>query len=174
MMTYSISEAIDLLARTPAVLDVLLRDLPDPWIKNNEGPKTWSPFDVLGHLIHGEKTDWMVRTRLILEDSQTPFEPFDRFAQIKESQGKTMQDLLNEFKDLREQNLIDLQNLSLSEDQLAKKGVHPEFGDITCRQLLAAWVVHDQGHIVQVSRVMAKQYTEEVGPWTKYLTVLGK
>ena len=174
MILCTASQAINLLSRTPLALQSMLEDLPAPWIYNNEGDETWSPFDVLGHLIHGEKTDWMVRTKLILTNTSEPFEPFDRFAQRKDSQGKTLVDLLGEFKYLRDRNLQDLQSLNLSEAELAKTGIHPEFGAVTLKQLLAAWVVHDQGHIVQIARVMAKQYTDEVGPWTKYLTVLNK
>ncbi len=173
-MQYDLKESLDLLARTPKTLDVLLRGLPEAWTHQNEGEDTWSPFDVLGHLIHGEETDWIPRLKIILEHgSSQPFEPFDRFAQEKSSQGKTLNDLLDTFAQLRGGNLKALRDLDLQPSDLDRIGTHPELGQITARQLLATWVVHDLGHIAQITRVMAKQYGGEVGPWKQYLGVLG-
>lgn len=162
-----------ILERTPAVLRNILQDLASGWVLSNEGDNSWSPFDVMGHLIHGEKTDWMVRTELILSgDSISSFEPFDRFAQFENSKGKQLEELLSEFEQLRAENLKLLRSKQLSIKDLQQKGEHPELGQVTLSQLLAAWVVHDLGHIAQISRVMAKQYKNEVGPWPKYLTIL--
>lgn len=139
----------------------------------NEGENTWSPFDVLGHLVHGEKTDWIPRISIILSDAEDKtFEPYDRFAQFEMSKEKTLKELLIDFETLRKDNINYLKTRNLSEKKLALVGNHPELGPVTISQLLAAWVVHDLGHIAQVSRVMAKQYEEEVGPWPKYLTIL--
>ena len=172
-MQYDLHEATVLLTRTPKVLDVLLRELPDPWTHQNEGENTWSPFDVLGHLIHGEETDWIERLKIILEHGPSqPFEPFDRSAQEKTSQGKPLEDLLDTFAELRAANLEALHELNLQPSDLERKGNHPELGEVTARQLLATWVVHDLGHIAQITRVMAKQYDGEVGPWKQYLGVL--
>lgn len=172
-MKYQLEQAIPILDRTPDVLRTLLLGLPDEWIFQNEGGDSWSPYDVVGHLIHGEKTDWMQRIAIILrQGDEKTFTPFDRFAQFEESKGKTLYDLLDEFKRLREINMIGLRALNLTEKQLEQRGIHPELGDVTLSQLLSAWVVHDLGHINQISRVMAKQYKDQVGPWTEYLTVL--
>nr|WP_299344863.1 DinB family protein [Allomuricauda sp.] len=172
-MKFELNTAISVLKNTPVVVKALLKDLPEEWISQNEGPETWSPFDVVGHLIHGEKTDWIVRTRLILEQGpEITFEPFDRFAQFKNSEGKNLQTLLTEFEVLRKKNLEILNSLKLADSDLNRKGMHPELGEVTLAQLLSAWVVHDLGHIVQISRVLAKQYVDEVGPWTEYLTIL--
>ena len=172
------SDAIAILTRTPAMLDALLRGLPDLWIFSNEGPdpkgkRTWSAFDIVGHLIVGERTDWMPRVRIIVEYGEArPFVPFDRFAQEKESQGKTLDQLLDEFKRLRSQNLQDLQALNLQPQDLARRGTHPALGRVTLSELLATWAVHDLTHLHQLSRVMAYQYRDEVGPWSAYLGVL--
>ena len=172
-MTFKLSEAIPVLERTPEVLKTLLSGLPNDWIYNNEGPETWRPFDVMGHLIHGEKTDWIPRTRIILSNAENKtFETFDRFAQFKLSQGKTLEDLIDEFAILRKQNLDYLKSLNISLQDLTKTGTHPQLGVVTLRQLLATWVVHDLGHIVQVSRVMARQYKSEIGVWTKFFSVM--
>lgn len=172
-MKFELNKAIPVLERTPSVLRNLLQELPAEWIQENEGKDTWSPFDVVGHLIHGEKTDWMVRTELILEEGPPKtFEPYDRFAQFKNSKGKTLGELLEEFERLRKDNLNNLRSKNLTDSDLERKGIHPELGEVTLVQLLSAWVVHDLGHIAQVSRVMAKQYKNEVGPWPKYLTIL--
>lgn len=172
-MQYDLHEATVLLARTPKTLDVLLRGLPEPWTHQNEGENTWSPFDVLGHLIHGEETDWIPRLEIILEHGPSrPFEPFDRFAQVEKSKGKTVEDLLDTFAELRADNLAALHKLDLQPSDFDRRGTHPELGEVTARQLLATWVAHDLGHIAQITRVMAKQYDGEVGPWKQYMGVL--
>ena len=172
-MKYNTTDAIEILERTPAVLKSLLSGLSDGWIINNEGPETFSPYDVIGHLIHGEKTDWTVRTKMTLEfgPSKT-FERYDRFAQYEESKGKTLQQLLDEFELLRKENMVWFKSLNLSEDDLDKKGMHPVLGEVTLRNLLSTWVVHDLTHIAQVTRVMAKQYKEDMGPWPQFFRVL--
>lgn len=172
-MEFEIKKAKEILERTPTVLTNLLSGLSEEWTYQNEGPDTWSPYDVIGHLIHGENTDWIPRAQVILSESNDKnFVPFDRFAQFEKSKGKSTNDLLAEFTSLRKNNLQVLDSMDINEDNLKKTGVHPEFGAITLKQLLSCWVAHDLGHIVQISRVMAKQYKEEVGPWTKYLKVL--
>lgn len=174
-MKYALPDAIAILERTPSVLDGWLRDLPDAWTSPNEGPDTWSAFDVMGHLIHGEKTDWIPRARIILsEAADKRFEPFDRFAQFENSVGKTLSQLLDEFASLRSDNLKTLKSWNLQETDLDKTGIHPAFGTVTLRQHLATWVTHDFTHISQIARVMAKQYKEEVGPWVKYIGVLNQ
>jgi len=170
---FVLEEAVAILARTPAALDVLLRDLPRAWMDANEGGRTWSPFDVVGHLIHGERTDWMPRARMILADGDTrTFEPFDRFAQFASSSGRTLASVLDEFAALRRDNLRELAALGLTESDLDRRGRHPEFGAVTLRQLLATWVAHDLDHVVQIARVLGRQYTDEVGPWRAYLRVI--
>ena len=172
-MEFTIEKALEVLERTPLVLDTYLSELSDVWVENNEGENTWSPYDVVGHLIHGEKTDWMERAAIILSDSDDKtFVPFDRFAQMEEGPKKSLQILLGEFRALRAANVKQLKELSLSENDLSKTGIHPELGSATLKELLSAWVVHDLGHIAQISRVMAKQYTSEVGPWIAYLSIL--
>ena len=172
-MSFDVTEAMPLLARTPAVLDAWLRGLPEPWQTANEGGETWSPYDVLGHLIHGEKTDWIPRARLILDHADAvPFERFDRFAQLRESAGKTVPQLLDEFATLRQANLQALASFEIDESQLDRRGRHPELGAVTLRQLLATWVAHDLDHVVQVARVLASQYADEVGPWRAYLRII--
>ena len=173
-MEFRFDEAIPILRRTPAVLRDLLQDLPATWINSREGPSSWSPFDVVGHLIHGERTDWVPRVEHILRhgDSVT-FTPFDREAMFEASKGRTLDDLLDEFARLRRENLARLDALGLAEADLDRRGRHPEFGVVTMRQHLATWVAHDLGHISQVVRVMARQYTDAVGPWTAYLSILG-
>lgn len=152
---------------------MLLHDLPEPWLKSNEGGNTWSPFDVVGHLIHAERADWIPRASIILEHGESrPFDPFDRFAQFEESKGKTMAELLKTFAELRQGSLEALAQMRLTEEQLALAGTHPAFGRVTLGQLLATWVVHDLDHIGQIARVLAKQYTHEVGPWIEYLSIL--
>jgi hypothetical protein len=172
-MDFELKSARDILARTPLVLTSLLQSLPDSWARRNEGPDTWSPFDVVGHLIHGELTDWIPRTRFILEHGAgKTFEPFDRFAQLETSAGKSLDELLEEFSTLRKRNLIALDELDITPERLDFEGGHPEFGVVTLEQLLSTWVVHDLGHIGQITRTMAKHYTAEVGPWAAYLRVL--
>jgi hypothetical protein len=169
----TLDEAIPVLARTPKALDAMLRGLPEGWIMAHEGGETWSPFDVVGHLIHGEHTDWMPRVRRILADGDAqPFEPFDRLAQFTASAGKRLPDLLDELAWLRATNLHELTELGLTEADLDRKGRHPALGPVTLGQLLATWVAHDLDHIVQVARVMATQYSDEVGPWRAYLRVI--
>ena len=166
-------EAVALLARTPAVLDSLLRDLPDGWIVADEGADTWSPFDVVGHLIHGERTDWLQRIKIILDHGEArAFDKFDRFAQYALSEGRTMASLLDEFATQRQANLRELARLRLTDSDLARRGRHPELGTVTLRQLLATWVAHDLDHVMQISRVMARQYSDEVGPWRAYLRII--
>ncbi len=172
-MKHDLELSIGLLARTPAILNSWLRDLPDAWTRTNEGENTFSPFDVVGHLIHGEGTDWMPRARMILQygDSR-PFEKFDRLAQNRESQGKSLGELLDTFAELRAQNLDDLRRMKLQPADLERRGLHPELGTVTLGQLLATWPAHDLTHIHQISRVMTHQYREAVGPWTDYLGVM--
>ena len=166
-------EASAILARTPATLDALLRGLPDGWIAAHEGGDTWSPFDVMGHLIHGERTDWMPRARIILEHGEArAFDKFDRFAQFAVSEGRTLPSLLDEFATLRRDNVRDLSALPLTDRDLDRRGMHPELGVVTLRQLLATWVAHDLDHVVQISRVLARQYSDEVGPWRAYLRII--
>src|SRR5689334_12870244 len=174
-MEFELAQAIEVLKRTPATLNSLLRDLPEPWLVQNEGPETWSPYDVIGHLIHGEETDWIPRAKIILEYGETrAFEPFDRVAMFEESEDKTLAQLLDTFTQLRAENLRELQAMSLTPELLDKRGRHPELGPVTLRQLLSTWVVHDLGHVRQVVRVMAKQYGKAVGPWRAYLSILGE
>lgn len=164
-----------ILERTPTVLKELLESLPEDWTAPNEGPDTWSPYDVIGHLVHGEQTDWITRTKIILEHGESrPFDPFDRFAQFEKSKGKSINELLDEFAKLRKSNLDELKSLNITESDLDKPGMHPGLGKVTLSNLLSCWVVHDLGHIAQISRVMAKQYTSEVGPWFEYLGILKK
>jgi hypothetical protein len=172
-MKFDFSKSITILERTPTALKVLLGNLHEDWIFNNEGPDTFSPYDVVGHLIHGEKTDWRERTTMILEyGTSKTFIPYDRFAQYQESAGKTLQHLLDEFETLRNENLVWLKSLHLSEADLDKKGLHPSLGEVTLRNLLSTWVVHDLTHIAQITRVKAKQYKEETGPWSEYFRIL--
>ena len=174
-MQFDYDKTLEILKRTPAVLEQLLSGLSQDWYVHNEGAETWSPYDVIGHFIHGEKTDWLERTEIILSNAaDKTFIPFDRFAQMGESNQKSIEELLQEFKRLREANLEKLQALEISERDLNKKGIHPELGEVSLKQLLASWVVHDLGHIAQISRVMAKQYKDEVGPWIKYLGILNR
>ena len=170
---FSLDEAIAVLTRTPATLDALLRGMPDIWVRRNEGKDTWSPFDIVGHLIVGERTDWMPRARIILENGEArPFDPFDRFAQARESQGKSLEQLLDEFARLRRENLAALRGLKLHPADLSRRGTHPALGGVTLSELLATWAVHDLTHVHQLSRVMAHQYRDAVGPWSAYLGVL--
>jgi DinB superfamily len=172
-MRFELSAAMDLLRRTPATLRALLDGVGDDWAGSREGPRTFSPFDVVGHLIDGEETDWIPRARIILARGPDPrFEPYDRFRHQGRNAGRTLDSLLTEFAELRAANLSLLGTWRLGEAELDLPGNHPSLGAVTLRQLLAAWVVHDLGHLAQVSRVMAKQYRDEVGPWVPYLPVL--
>jgi hypothetical protein len=173
MMEHNFSDSISLLARTPAALDGLLRDLPETWTLGNEGENSWSVVDVVGHLIHGDRTDWMPRTRIIMEFGETrTFVPFDMSGHKGEIQGKSLGQLLDEFARLRSKNLDELRAMKLRPEDLERRGRHPEFGTITLSQMLATWAVHDLTHVHQISRVMAYQYREFVGPWSAYLGVL--
>ncbi len=174
-MSFELSEAIALLERTPGTLRALLGGLPEPWVVADEGPETFSAFDNVGHLIQGERTDWIPRARIILaQGADRRFQPFDRFAQKRESQGKSLTELLDELARLREENLATLRAWNLTERELALEGEHPALGRVTLQQLLATWVAHDLGHIAQTARVMAKRYREAVGPWRAYLPVLDR
>src|SRR5687768_16947736 len=172
-MNFALPAGIAVLSRTPATLRAMLDGLRPNWTDANEGPETWSPYVIVGHLIHGERTDWIPRARIILDQgANRRFEPYDRFAQFRESQGKSLRDLLDEFARLRAENLRTLEGWHLGEDQLALEGEHPAFGAVTLRQLLSTWVVHDLGHIAQSARVMAQQCREAIGPWTAYLPII--
>ena len=172
-MPYHLPDAIAILERTPTVLDAWLRGLPAGWIDADEGPETFNAFDSVGHLIHGERTDWMVRLGIILEHGEArPFDRYDRFAQRRESAGKSLDDLLDEFAGARRDNLHALRALALTTDDLARRGTHPVLGSVTAMELLAAWVVHDLGHVAQVARVMAKRYATDIGPWVRFLPVV--
>ena len=170
---FNLDEAIVLLSRTPATLHALLAGMPHIWVRCNEGKDTWSACDIVGHLIVGERTDWMPRVRLILENGEArPFVPFDRYAHKKESQDKSLEQLLDDFTRLRKENLAALQTLNLQEDDLSRRGRHPALGVVTLSELLATWAVHDLTHLHQLSRVMAHRYRDAVGPWKAYLGVL--
>lgn len=172
-MNFTIEKSIEILERTPGVLAAMLKNVSPEWTEKTEGGETWSVFDVLGHLVHGEKTDWTSRMEIILSDApDKTFEPFDRFAQFEESKGKTLPQLLDEFKRLRKKNVGIVRSKNLTDKNLEEKGIHPVFGEVTLAQLLATWTVHDLDHIAQISRVMAKQYKDEVGPWLEYLKIL--
>lgn len=174
-MNFVLNTGVAVLERTPASLRALLADLPPEWTGATEGPETWSPYDIVGHLIHGERTDWIPRARIILAQGATRrFEPYDRFAQFRESAGRSLGDLLDEFAEVRAQNLATLGSWRLKDAQMALEGEHPAFGAVTMRQLLATWVAHDLGHIAQTARVMAKQYRDAVGPWRAYLPVMDR
>ncbi|MFL5580980.1 MAG: DinB family protein [Gemmatimonadaceae bacterium] len=174
-MDFQLPRALEILERTPAAFRALLGGLPEAWTAPNEGPDTFSAFDNLGHLIHGERTDWIPRARIILAQGQDrTFERYDRFAQVRESQGKTAAQLLDELARLRAENVATLRGWQLTERELALEGLHPELGPVTLRQLLATWVAHDLGHLAQTSRVLAKQYRDAVGPWRAYLPVLDR
>jgi len=174
-MEYNYQKALEILEQTPKTLQSLLSNLSLDWTSCNEGGKTWSAFDIVGHLIHCENTDWIPRLKIILSDTEDKtFKPFDRFAQFENSKGKTLKYLLQEFQQLRVENTEYLKSLHLSDKELSLKGNHPELGEVSAKELLATWVTHDLGHIAQISRVMAKQYKDEVGPWVKYISILNK
>ena len=172
-MDFELERAKEILGRTPATLNAMLRGVSEAWLVGNEGAETWSPYDVVGHLIHGEETDWIPRARIILEHGEArAFEPFDRVGMFEKSKGKTITELLDEFAKLRKQSLTELSAMNLTPELLQKRGTHPALGVVTMKQLLAAWVVHDLGHVRQIVRVMAKQYSDAVGPWRAYLSIL--
>ena len=173
MAELNLEQTAALLGRTPMALNALLRELPEAWTLRNEGANTWSVFDVIGHLIHGERTDWMPRARIILQSGEArPFDPFDREAQRRESRGKSLGQLLDEFARLRTENLAELRALQLTPKDFERRGRHPALGVVTLSQLLATWATHDLTHLHQISRIMAHQYREAVGPWSQYLGVL--
>lgn len=170
-----LDDAVDLLSRTPAVLRTWLRGLPERWLRHREGPGTWSPHEVVGHLVHGERTDWMPRLRQMLEGrGDEPFDPFDRFAMLRAATDRPTDDLLDELVQLRRRNLDDLRALHLGPERLDAPGLHPALGPVTARELLATWVAHDQTHVAQIARVISKQYRAEVGPWRAYLPLLDR
>lgn len=172
-MKYSLERSYEILDRTPVVLNALLTGLPDDWVMFNEGPETFSPYDVVGHLIHGEKTDWVPRIKMILEfGNAKTFEKYDRFAQYTESKGRSLQQLLDEFSVLRKENMTWFTSLNVTENDLNKQGMHPVLGNVTLQNLLATWVAHDLTHLSQITRVMAKQYKEEMGPWPQFFRIL--
>lgn len=172
-VTFDLHAVVPVLSRTPGVLDVLLRDLPSDWVTGTEGPDTWSPYDVVGHLIHGERTDWMPRVEhLLTHGDAVPFPSFDRFAQFEASKGKSLSELLDEFRALRADSLRRLASLGLAAADLDRTGRHPEFGSVTLSQHLATWVVHDLDHLAQIARVMGRQYADAVGPWRQYLRIV--
>jgi hypothetical protein len=170
---HKLEETVAVLERTPGTLDALLRGLPEIWIARNEGDQTWSAREVLGHLIHGERTDWLPRARMILEFGESrEFEPFDRWGHAQESEGKALGELLDEFARLRSEGLAELRAMQLRPEDLARRGRHPALGVVSLGQLLATWAAHDLSHLHQVARVMAHQYREAVGPWREYLGVM--
>ncbi|HJQ24645.1 MAG TPA: DinB family protein [Blastocatellia bacterium] len=172
-MEFQLEEAIEILGRTPETLRVLLKGLPEAWVTANEGGDSWSPYDVVGHLIHGEETDWVPRARIILEHGEArAFTPFDRFAQFEQSRGKSIPELLDEFTRLRRESLAALAELNLRPEQMSLRGTHPELGSVTLGELLATWVAHDLSHVAQILRVMCRQYNEAVGPWKQYLPLV--
>lgn len=173
-MNFDLNKTIEVLQNTPKTLAHLLGGISDDWIYANEGENTWSPYDVIGHLIHGEKTDWIPRLNIILFEDDKNFIPFDRFAQFENSKDKSLKSLLTEFEIIRKENIAYLQKLNLKETDWQKEGNHPEFGPVTVQQLLATWATHDLGHIAQICRVMAKHYKEDVGPWSAYISILNK
>lgn len=172
-MEFQLERAREILMRTPSTLNSLLRNLPDQWVLHNEGVDSWSVYDVVGHLIHGEETDWIPRAKIILRDGESPtFDPFDRFAMFERTGGESLAALLDRFERLRAENLNELEGMNLTPEMLKKQGRHPELGVVTLQELLSTWVVHDLGHTGQIVRVMAKQYEAAVGPWKAYLSIL--
>ena len=172
-MKFQVEQAVEILARTPATVKSLLANLSADWTGKDENSEDWTPFDVVGHFIHGEETDWIPRAEIILAQGENPaFEPFDRFAQFEKSKGKTLDELLEIFADLRKENLEKLRQMHLTPEQLLLKGIHPELGEVNLEQLLSTWVVHDLTHIRQITIALAKKYSENVGVWKEYLSIL--
>ena len=172
-MDNSMQQAIEILARTPEVISQLLRNLSDDWVRLNEGGDTWSPYDVVGHLLHGEQTDWLARIEIILsKQEERKFKPFDRFAQFENSKGKSINELLSAFAIARANNLQKIAAMNISQEDMSKTGIHPAFGTVTLSQLIATWVVHDLNHLAQISRILASRHKEAVGPWVAYLRIL--
>ncbi len=174
-MNFQLEQSIEVLSRTPATLTALLQNISAPWYLSDEGPDTWTPYDVVGHLIHAEETNWIPRAKMILEhgEAQT-FPPFNRFAMFELYRTQTMKELLAIFADWRARNLATLKGWKLSEAQLDLTGTHPDLGQVTLRQLLATWVVHDLNHVGQIVAAMSKSYTEAVGPWRQFLGILNR
>lgn len=172
-MKFKIEQAVEILAQTPATVKSLLGNLSDDWTETASNSESWSPFDIVGHLIHGEETDWIPRAEIILAQGDNPvFEPFDRFAQFEKSKGKTLNELIETFAALRAKNLVILREMNLTEEKLQLKGIHPELGEVTLEQLLATWAVHDLNHIKQIVTTLAQKYDENVGVWKQYLSIL--
>lgn len=172
-MNFNLNHTLSFLNRTPESLQTLLAGLPEAWTHHNEGENTWSPYDIIGHFIHGEKTDWVPRARIILSDeAHKEFVPFDRFAQFENSKGKSLEVLLEEFKQLRKENVETVRSWNITPNQLNRTGLHPDLGSVTLKQLLSTWQVHDFSHLNQLSRVMAKIYRDEVGPWAQYISLI--
>ena len=172
-MEFQLEQAREILRRTPSTLNSMLRHLPDQWALHNEGADSWSAYDIVGHLIHAEETDWIPRAKIILRDGESgTFEPFDRFAMFEKSRGKSLAELLDQFERLRGESLNELEEMNLTPETLRKRGRHPDLGVVTLEELLSTWVVHDLGHTSQIVRVMAKQYEDAVGPWKAYLSIL--
>jgi DinB superfamily len=172
-MNFQLSQTIEMISQTPATVKSLLGNLSDDWIYASDGQNNWSPFDIIGHYIHGEETDWIPRAEIIIAQGENKtFEPFDRFAQFEISKNKTLSELLEIFAELRQKNIETLKSWNLTDEQLKLKGIHPELGEVTLEQLLATWAVHDLTHIRQLVSVLAKQYTENVGAWKQYLSIL--
>jgi hypothetical protein len=173
MADFDLAAAIPVLARTPQAVRALLAGLPEEWIAAQDAPDDWSPYDVVGHLIHNERANWLPRVRMIIErGTSSVFEPLDRFAQVRASEGHSLDELLAEFAELRAASLRDLQALDLTPADLDRRGRHPEFGEVALRQLLATWVAHDLNHTVQIAEAMARQYRDAVGPWRAFLPVV--
>ncbi|MBA3445751.1 MAG: DinB family protein [Gemmatimonadales bacterium] len=173
-MNFSLDDGLAILSRTPAVLRAWLWELPDSWTKATEDADSWSPYDIVGHLIHGEQTDWIIRTEILLTHGEgRAFTPFDRFAQFEASRGRTLHELLEAFAQLRAANLTRLESLGVTLEDLDRRGLHPELGPVTLGELLATWVAHDLSHIAQIARVMGRQYADAAGPWRAYLPMLG-
>ncbi len=172
-MEFNLDHSITLLGRTPKVLQAMLEGLPAEWVNGNDGEETWSPYDIIGHLIHGERADWIPRARIILASGESlAFEPFDRMAQLEECKGKAIEELLETFASLRRSNVETLISLKLTPEDLCRKGTHPALGSVLLKQLLATWVAHDHSHITQIARTMARHYQEAVGPWQEYLSIM--
>lgn len=174
-MKFSLEKTIEILERTPHTLKAMLYTIGDEWSRCNEGGDTWSAYDVVGHLIHCEECNWIQRIEIVLSDSVVrKFEPLDRFAQMQKSKGKTLEQLLDEFVTKRTANIAKLKSLHITEKQLSAKATHPELGEVTLSQLISTWTVHDLDHLSQISRVMAKQYKEEIGPWIQYMRIINQ
>ena len=171
-MEFSIENSVPILRNTPSVLRAITKDLPDDWLYSNEGGDTWSVYDIVGHLLHGELTDWIARLEKVLSANDKEFIPFDRFAQFTESKDKSLAQLLDEFEEAHNRNVTILLMKNIGPELHNEEGIHPAFGKVKLSQLLATWTAHDLGHIGQIARVMAKQYKGAVGPWVEYLRIL--